>query len=164
VAGDLEADAADLRFRRAVADDVAAIVALLAEDQLGVQREDTADLEPYEAAFAAVDAQPAELLVVVERAGRPIGTMQLTVLHGLSRGAVTRLQVEGVRVAADQRGRGVGEAMLAWAVDHARRHGCGLVQLTTDRARVDAHRFYERLGFEATHVGYKLSLAPDGRG
>lgn len=148
----------DATIRRAVDDDVAAIVAMLANDPLGATRESTGDLTPYLAAFAVIDADPHQRLVVAERAGRVVGTLQLTILPGLSRGAATRGQVEAVRVAASERGTGLGGQLLRWAIEEARRSGCALVQLTTDRTRTDAHRFYESLGFEATHVGYKLTL------
>jgi GNAT superfamily N-acetyltransferase len=144
-------------LRRAAADDVPAIVALLTDDVLGAGREGT-DPAPYEAAFAAVDADPAHLLVVADDGGTVVGTLQLSFLPGLSRGGALRAQVEGVRVAAAARGRGLGEAMLRWCADEARRRGAALVQLTTDRRRPDAHRFYERLGYVASHVGMKLEL------
>ena len=145
--------------RRAVAADLPALVALLADDVLGAAREgDGQDLAPYERAFAAVDADPAHLLVVMTARGDVVGTLQLSVLPGLSRRGELRAQIEGVRIRTDRRGAGLGEALLHWAVAEARRRGCGLVQLTTDRSRHDAHRFYERLGFVASHVGYKLAL------
>ncbi|HYO34622.1 MAG TPA: GNAT family N-acetyltransferase [Geodermatophilus sp.] len=144
-------------LRRAVAADLPAIVALLADDPLGATREG-ADLASYEAAFAAVDADPAHLLVVADDAGAVVGTLQLSFLPGLSRGGALRAQVEGVRVAGAARGRGLGEAMLRWCADEARRRGAVLVQLTTDVRRPDAHRFYERLGYVASHVGMKLAL------
>jgi len=144
-------------LRRAHADDVPAIVTLLTDDVLGAGRE-VADLAPYEAAFAAVDADPAHLLVVADDGGAVVGTLQLTFLAGLSRGGTLRAQVEGVRVAAAVRGRGLGEAMLRWCADEARRRGATLVQLTTDKRRTDAHRFYARLGYVASHEGFKLEL------
>ena len=144
-------------LRRAVAADLPAIVALLADDPLGATREG-ADPAPYEAAFTAVDADPAHLLVVADDDGAAVGTLQLSFLPGLSRGGALRAQVEGVRVAASGRGRGLGEAMLRWCAEEARRRGAVLVQLTTDSRRPDAHRFYERLGFVASHVGMKLEL------
>ncbi len=87
-----------------------------------------------------------------------VGTLQLSFIPGLSRRGALRAQIEAVRVRADQRRSGLGTAMVGWAVDEARRRGCGLVQLTTDRSRQDAHRFYERLGFIASHAGLKLAL------
>ncbi|PWW25109.1 acetyltransferase (GNAT) family protein [Geodermatophilus normandii] len=146
-------------LRRATADDLPAIVALLTDDPLGAGRE-SADLAPYRAAFAAVDADPAHLLVVAEDAGAVVGTLQLSFLPGLSRGGALRAQVEGVRVAAAARGCGLGEAMLGWVAEESRRRGAALVQLTTDTRRPDAHRFYERLGYVPSHVGMKLELQP----
>ncbi|SDY40717.1 L-amino acid N-acyltransferase YncA [Micromonospora pattaloongensis] len=148
----------DLTIRPAAAEDVAAIVAMLADDVLGATRESPDDLEPYLTAFAVIDADPHQTLVVAERAGSIVGTLQLTILPGLSRRATTRALVEAVRVSSSERGSGLGTELLRWAIDEARRRGCRLVQLTTDRARTDAHRFYESLGFEATHIGYKLAL------
>lgn len=146
--------------RRAVVGDLAALVGLLADDPLGAGREDRGgDLGPYERAFAAVDADPAQVLVAVTQAGgEVVATLQLTVLKGLSRRGATRAQVEAVRVHERLRGRGLGEALMRWAIDEARRRGCALVQLTTDKRRLGARRFYTRLGFEATHEGMKLHL------
>ncbi|MEV1292414.1 GNAT family N-acetyltransferase [Pseudonocardia sp. NPDC049635] len=145
-------------IRRAVEADVAAVAALLADDDIGAARESADDLAPYLAAFAAVDADPSELLVVAERDGAVVGTLQLSLLPGLSHRGGLRAQIEGVRVARAARGAGLGGTLLRWAVAEARDRGCALVQLTTDARRVDAHRFYERLGFEASHVGFKLPL------
>ncbi len=145
-------------FTRATREDVPALVALLADDPLGAGREGT-DLAPYLAAFAAVDADPAQLLVAVrDESGAVVGTMQLTLIPGLSRGGALRLQVEAVRVAEPARGTGLGTAMLEWAAAYGRERGARLVQLTSDRQRTDAHRFYERLGYVASHVGFKLPL------
>ena len=148
-------------LRRALLADVAAIVDLLAADQLGASRDgvrDAGDLAAYEAAFRAIDADPAQLLVVAEAAGRVIGTLQLTFIPGLSRRGALRAQIEAVRVASTFRGAGLGSAMLGWAIDEARRRGCALVQLTTDKSRADAQRLYQRLGFVASHEGMKLKL------
>jgi GNAT superfamily N-acetyltransferase len=143
--------------RRARADDVPAIVALLAADAIGGGREG-ADLAPYEAAFAAVDADPAHLLVVAEADGVPVATLQLSVVPALARRGALRGQLEAVHVAPGHRGTGLGTALVGWAVEEARRRGCTLVQLTSDLRRTDAHRFYERLGFTASHVGFKREL------
>jgi GNAT superfamily N-acetyltransferase len=151
-------DSSGVTLRRATADDVAAIVGLIADDQLGATRDDPGDLAAYLRAFAAIDADPAQLLVVLEDGGAVVGTMQLSFIPGLSRRGATRAQVEAVRVATAQRGRGLGEQMVRWAVQEASRRGCALVQLTTDKSRVDAHRFYERLGFTPSHEGFKMSL------
>ena len=151
-------------LRRATRADLPAVVGLIADDQLGATREDPGDLTAYERAFAAIDADPAQLLVVLDDGGTPVGTMQLTTIPGLSRGGSTRLQVEAVRVATSHRGHGLGEQMLQWAVGWAVDRGCSLVQLTTDKSRGDAHRFYERLGFTATHEGFKMVLTSSTSG
>lgn len=147
-------------FRRAEAGDVAAIVALLADDSLGAARENPGPpLDPaYLAAFAAIDADPNQVLAVVERQGRIIGCLQLSFIPGLSHRGLTRGQIESVRIASTERGGGLGRQMFDWAIAECRRRGCGLVQLTTDKTRTDARRFYESLGFVATHDGMKLKL------
>ncbi|MFF9162441.1 GNAT family N-acetyltransferase [Streptomyces longwoodensis] len=148
----------DLEIRPAVADDVPAIVAMLADDPLGAQRESPDDLAPYVAALERLSSDPNQRLVVAVREGRVVGTLQLTLVPGLSRRGATRSIIEGVRVHADERGSGLGTRFIQWAIDESRAAGCQLVQLTSDRSRTDAHRFYERLGFEASHVGFKLQL------
>ncbi len=110
------------------------------------------------AAFDAILADPNQLLAVAETAGSVVGVLQLTFIPGLSRLGMTRGQIEAVRIAASDRSAGLGQAMFEWAIAECRNRGCGLVQLTTDAARPDAHRFYERLGFKPSHVGYKLTL------
>jgi GNAT superfamily N-acetyltransferase len=110
------------------------------------------------AAFEAIDADPRNELIVADQDGTVVGTCQLTFTPSLSRRGAERMTIEAVRVRADLRGRGVGRAMMAWSVERARECGCGLVQLTTDRRRTDAHRFYASLGFEASHLGFKLTL------
>ena len=147
-------------IRRAGRDDVPAIVRLLADDDLGRGREDAG--EPlaiaYLHAFAAIEAQTGNQLMVAVLDGRVVGCLQLTLIPGLSRMGMLRAQVEAVRVDRHCRGRRIGELLMAHAIGHARDAGCGLVQLTTDRARSDAHRFYERLGFVPSHLGMKLQL------
>ncbi len=150
-----------LELRRATAGDLPALVAMLADDPLGAGREDNSDLTPYRRAFDLVDADPAHVLLVAADGDDVVGTLQLSVLPGLARRGASRGQIEAVRVAAGARGRGIGAAMVGWAVAESRRRGCGLVQLTTDRSRTDARRFYERLGFVASHEGMKLALAED---
>jgi GNAT superfamily N-acetyltransferase len=148
-------------LRRAVHRDVAAVVELLAADQLGATRDGGpgANLTPYERAFAAIDADPAQLLLVVTTEhGTVVGTMQLTFIPGMARRGALRAQVEAVRVAEGHRSHGLGRAMFTWTIAEARRRGCTIVQLTTDKSRTDAHRFYERLGFVASHEGFKLHL------
>ena len=146
-----------VRLRRAVAADVPALVRLMSDDGISAGRE-TTELAPYERAFARIDAEPAQLLVVGDLDGEPVCTLQLTVIPGLARAGALRGQVEAVRVRSDLRSRGIGEALLRWAVDELRARGCAVAQLTTDKRRTDAHRFYEGLGFVATHEGYKLEL------
>ncbi|MDG4785878.1 GNAT family N-acetyltransferase [Micromonospora sp. WMMD1102] len=154
---------AELIFRTARREDVPAIVAMLLDDEVAVSREPA---EPtgeevdaaYWAGFEAVDSDPRNELVVAELDGEPIGTMQLTFIPGVSRRGAERMQIEAVRVRSDRRGDGIGRRMMTWAVDQARERGCRLVQLTTDKRRTDAHRFYAGLGFRASHEGMKLSL------
>lgn len=150
-----------VQLRDAVADDVPALVRLLADDPLGSGREGGSDPDgqaPYLRAFAAIRADPAHLLVVADDGAGPVAMMQLSLLPGLARRGALRAQIEAVRVHADYRGQGLGAAMIEWAISESRRRGAGLVQLTTDKHRTDAHRFYERLGFAASHEGLKLQL------
>ncbi|WP_353953785.1 GNAT family N-acetyltransferase [Knoellia sp. S7-12] len=147
-----------LVVRRATREDVPAIVALLTDDPLGAARETHGDHAAYLTAFDAIDADPAHELVVLEDEGEVIGTLQLTLLPGLSRHGALRAQIEAVRIASSRRGQGLGEGLFQWAIDESRRRGAVLVQLTTDASREGAQRFYERLGFVASHVGMKLPL------
>jgi GNAT superfamily N-acetyltransferase len=146
-------------MRRATVDDIPAIIAMLADDHLGALREAPNDPDAYRPAFDRIDADPNQLLMVAEHQGRTVGTLQLTLIPGLSRQGATRAQIEAVRVHSDLRGSGMGAQLIEWAVAEARRQGCVLLQLTSDATRVDAHRFYERLGFTASHEGFKLRLA-----
>lgn len=148
----------DLLIRPTTEADLPAVVAMLADDQLGSVRETPDDLEPYRAAFARITADPNQHLVVAERAGRTVGTLQLTVVPGLSRRGMTRTIIEAVRIRTDERGNGLGTAMIEWAVGRSRELGAELVQLTSDASRTDAHRFYERLGFTRSHAGFKRAL------
>ncbi|MBW9206542.1 GNAT family N-acetyltransferase [Mumia sp. zg.B53] len=145
-------------MRDAVPDDVPQIVAMLADDPLGATRESPDDLRPYYEALTALTGDPSQRIVVAERGGEVVGTLQLSFLRGLGRRGATRAQIEAVRVRRDLRGDGLGSTMIQWAVDEARAAGCHLVQLTSDASREGAHRFYERLGFTASHVGFKLTL------
>ena len=148
----------DYSIRRARRDDIGAIVRMLADDQLGATRDDPDDLEPYQRAFADIDADPNHFLAVVTFDDEPVGTLQLTVIPGLARRGALRGQIEAVRIHAEHRGSGLGADLMRWAIDESRRRGCALVQLTSDVARTDAHRFYERLGFVPSHTGFKLKL------
>ncbi|MFE6728573.1 GNAT family N-acetyltransferase [Streptomyces californicus] len=148
----------DLEIRPVTADDLASVVAMLADDPLGAQRESPYDLTPYEEALQRLTDDPNQHVVVAVREGRVVGTLQLTIVPGLSRRGATRSIIEGVRIHGDERGSGLGTQLIQWAVDESRRQDCRLVQLTSDVTREDAHRFYERLGFTASHVGFKLAL------
>jgi GNAT superfamily N-acetyltransferase len=151
----------ELSFRDATAEDLPAIVSMLADDGLGGRREvlKSDGVDPaYETAFADVTAQKGNRIIVVERDGKPVGTFQFMVIAGLSRHGARRAQIEAVRVRSDIRGGGIGETMLRHAIEMARAEGCKLVQLTSDKRRGRAHTFYERLGFIATHIGFKLEL------
>jgi GNAT superfamily N-acetyltransferase len=144
-------------LREARREDVREIVQLLADDVLGAGREGPVD-DAYLTAFEQIEADPRNRLLVAERDGRVVGTLQLTMLPGLSRHGMLRGQIEAVRVAADQRGQRLGRRLIEWAIEVARGQGCGLVQLTSDKQRPDAIRFYESLGFTASHEGLKLPL------
>jgi ribosomal protein S18 acetylase RimI-like enzyme len=145
-------------IRRARRDDVAAIVAMLADDHLGRARERLEHPLPasYREAFERLDADPNITLVVAEEAGRVVGSLQLCILPGLSSQGASRGLIEDVRVASDRRSRGIGEQLVQWAVSEARARGCRLVELLTHQTRVDAQRFYERLGFAKSHVGMTI--------
>lgn len=147
-----------MRFREAVADDLPAVVALLADDTLGRERETGSVDDSYRRAFAAIDADPRSLIVVAEDAGEIVACVQVTYISYLSRHGAERCQLEGIRVRADRRGSGLGRALLGHVIEQARVRGCSLVQLTSDKARVDALRFYRSLGFVASHEGLKLQL------
>jgi len=149
-----------LIFRPARREDVAQIVRLLADDQLGATREQIADPLPalYLEAFEEVAADPHQELIVVDLDGSVVGCMQLTIIPGLSQQGARRAQIEAVRVDASLRSQGIGERLIRHAIERARYHRCRFMQLTTNRVRVDAHRFYDRLGFKASHLGYKLPL------
>lgn len=148
----------NLSFRPAVTSDLAAIVAMLADDHLGAQRESPSDLTPYQRALERMKSNLDVQQIVATQSGAIVATMQLTMIPGLSRQGMLRLLIEGVRVHGDHRNHGIGGEMIAWAIAYGREHGCGLVELTTDKSRAAAHKFYERLGFEQSHLGYKLKL------
>lgn len=147
-----------LSWRKAGQSDVPAVVALLADDPLGHTRESD-DMAIYLAAFAQMQADGNNHLYVAEDAqGHVMATYQLTIISGLSRKASRRAIVESVRVAAHSRGQGLGEQLMADAEARARSAGCSLIQLTSDKSRSDAHRFYERLGYAPSHIGFKKQL------
>ncbi|GID25969.1 GNAT family N-acetyltransferase [Actinoplanes brasiliensis] len=151
-----------MEFRIAARSDVPAVLALLADDEIsrlrgyGTVPEDV-DAATW-AAFEEIDADPNNELLVADDNGEIVATCQLTFIPGLSRNGARRMTIEAVRVRADRRGDGLGRTLMTFVLDRARERGCHIVQLTTDKRRVDAHRFYARLGFEASHEGMKLIL------
>jgi ribosomal protein S18 acetylase RimI-like enzyme len=149
-----------MEIRKAVLEDLSAIVKLLADDELGSLRERYQDPLPsvYVAAFLEMERQAGNGMLVAVEQDEVIGCLQLTYIPGIARMGMIRAQIEGVRVRADYRSQGVGEALFTYAIESARAKGCGLVQLTTDKSRVNAQRFYDRLGFVPSHEGLKLSL------
>ncbi len=148
------------RFRLAVREDLGPIVAMLADDPLGAARERSEDPLPaaYHDAFDAIARDANQELIVAELDGRVVGTLQLSFLPGISRQGMWRGLIEGVRIAASARDHGLGRQMVEWAIERARARGCAMVQLTSDKSRRDAIRFYQSLGFEATHEGMKRLL------
>lgn len=147
-------------FRPARRSDLEAIVTLLADDEMSAGREapDPPLAPAYLTAFDEMVADPRQLPLVAEESGRLVGYLQLTLIPGLAFRGMKRGLIESVRIASDRRGQGLGAAFIVHAVDRCRANGCRLVQLTSTDDRVDAHRFYERLGFQATHTGFKLAL------
>jgi len=153
----------DLSFRDAVPADILTILRLAhAGDTRGA---DAPPLDPnslndprYRAAFDAINADPAHRLIVAECKGDVVGTIQISIIPGLSRFGMSRGLLENVYIHPDQRGTGLGSLMVRWAIERCRETGCGMVQLTSNKSRRDAHRFYEKLGFEPTHEGFKLFL------
>ncbi|PBB79683.1 GNAT family N-acetyltransferase [Mesorhizobium sp. WSM3879] len=147
----------EVLIRRADKADLAAIVAMLADDALGRARENASVplVQACQDAFATIDGNPNHFLAVMTDGAEVIGTLQISFIPGLSLQGAWRGQIEAVRVAASRRG---GQCLLEWAIERCRERGCRVVQLTTNKSRLDAHRFYERLGFKANHIGYKLDL------
>ena len=144
-------------IRRAIQGDVPAILALLVDDDLGKLREDSS-LKPYEDAFQAISRDENQILGVANLDSKLVGCFQITFIPGLSRRGMWRAQIESVRIARALRGQGLGTIMMQWAIARARERGCGLVQLNSDKTRLEAHNFYEALGFKAGHEGFKLHV------
>ena len=162
----LTAGTQDLLLRRATPDDLTAILVLLSDDPVSAARGDRADgtdVEGYARALRDVVEDPGnDLLVAVDAAGDVVGTFQLTRIPGMARRGSTRLLVEAVRVRSTSRSAGIGSALMRWVTDVAAPAvGASLVQLTSDEARVEAHRFYERLGFVGSHRGFKRAVQPE---
>jgi GNAT superfamily N-acetyltransferase len=147
-----------VHYRTAVRADLPAMIGLLADDVLGQARDFTVVDEAYERAFAAIDSDPRNFLIVADDDGEVVACLQLTYIPGLGRHGAERCQIESVRVRSDRRGAGIGRELTKWAIEQAKIRGCTLVQLTSDKRRSDAHRFYGRLGFVASHEGMKLAL------
>jgi GNAT superfamily N-acetyltransferase len=145
-------------IREAVRADLPAVVVLLADDVLGRGRDFPVVDQAYERAFADIDADPRNFLVVADDSGQIAASMQVTYIPGLGRHGAERSLVEAVRVRSDRRGQGIGHQLMTWAIAEARARGCALVQLTSDKSRTDAHHFYTRLGFVGSHEGMKLVL------
>lgn len=154
---------AELTFRDATPDDIATIIGLShAGDARG---KDTPPLDPatlsdprYRAAFDAIAGDPGHRLIVAEQAGEVVGTLQISLIPGLPNYGMKRGMLENVHIRADQRGSGLGTTMVSWAIERCREAGCGVIQLTSNKLRADAHRFYEKLGFTRSHEGFKLKL------
>ncbi len=148
-------------FRKATRQDLRAIIAMLVDDEIGQGRESASDIveQAYLDAFSAIEQEPNHQLIVLEIEGKIAGCLQLSFIPGLSRKGMWRGQIENVRIHRDFRGKGLGEQFFNWAIEECRKNGCGLVQLTTDKGRSEAYRFYERLGFAASHEGMKLDLS-----
>ena len=153
----------ELTFRDATPADIATIVGLShAGDARGT---DTPPLDPatltdprYRAAFDEIANHPSHRLIVAERGGEIVGTLQISLIPGMPNFGMKRGMLENVHIRTDQRGSGLGTEMVEWAIDRCREAGCGLVQLTSNKQRHDAHRFYEKLGFTRSHEGFKLRL------
>ena len=149
-----------LTYRNATPADLGFIIALIVEDSVVQTGDDPADAAhpDYVNALAEITADPNEEMIIVEEDGAPVGCFQLSYLPGLMRRGMKRGQIEVVHVAATHRNRGIGAEMMRWAVERCRQNNCSMVQLTSNKKRVDAHRFYERLGFLKSHEGFKLYL------
>lgn len=150
----------EVTFREATRADLSEIVRLLADDPLGAARESPGEVIPeaYFRAFDAIDQDPNNSVIVAEIDGAVAGTLQLTFIPGLTYTGGERAQIEGVRVAADHRGGGIGQLLIGWAIERARDRGCRVVQLTTDRQRPESIRFYQKIGFRPSHMGMKYHL------
>lgn len=149
-----------LTYRSAIEADLPFLDALAAADEIGAARDPLRPNQREQAleALHAITDDPNHTLYIVERSGAPVASFQLSFIPGISRKGAWRGQIESVRVVAEARGQGIGEAMMRWAIVRCEERGCGIVQLTSDKKRDAAHRFYERLGFVGTHTGFKLKL------
>ena len=149
----------NVTFRPARKSDLTGIVALLTDDPLGAARESVqGSLHAYEQAFAEIDSDPDNMVYVAEEDGGVIGCLQVTFIANLSFKGGRRALIEAVRIADSHQGQGLGRGIMNYAIDIARERGCKIVQLTSNRQRADAIQFYEQIGFQPTHVGFKLYL------
>ena len=150
-----------LTYRDATAADLGFIVSLIVEDSVVPTNDepDRPDHPRYLAALEAIERDPNQRVVIADYEGQPVGTVQLTFIPGINRLGEWRCLVEAVHIVPTHRNLGLGGEMIGWAIEQAKARGCGLVQLTSNKKRVDAHRFYERLGFKKSHEGFKLSLS-----
>ena len=154
----IEAGGRRFTIDRATELDVPDLMGLLADDVLGAGRE-SHRLDPYLAAFQEIDSDPRQYLAAVRDAdGGTVGTMQLILIRGLAWRGAKRLQIEAVYVASSTRGAGLGTALIEWAHAYAHQHGATLAELTSHKTRINAHRFYNRLGYQASHEGFKRPL------
>ena len=149
-----------LNFRTATEADLPFILQLAQQDDIGAQRDPLRSDHQSEAlrGLRAINADPNHNLIIVEQDGQAVGSFQLSFITGVSRLGAWRGQIEAVRVSAQSRGQGIGTEMMRWALKMREERGCNLVQLTSDRKREAAHRFYENLGFSASHTGFRLKL------
>jgi len=149
-----------LNFRDATPADLGFIAGLIVDDSVVPTNDlpDQPDHPRYLAAFAAIEADPNQRLVIAEYEGKRVGTLQLTFIPGIARLGEFRCLIEAVHIVPTHRNLGLGSEMIDWAIEQARARGCGIVQLTSNKKRLDAHRFYERLGFSKSHEGFKLAL------
>ena len=152
-----------LQFRHAVRDDIATLLALSiggnAPGRKIVDNADEANAPEYQQAWDKIENDPNNNFIIAEYQGEPVGCMQINILHGIAGRGKARLQLEGVHIRADFRGRGLGSQMMQWAIEHAKENGARTVQLTSSKTRPDAHRFYDRLGFDKSHEGFKLTIS-----
>lgn len=150
----------NITIRKALTKDVAAIVKLLQDDILGKTREQFGPTisQNYYDAFSIIDKDPGQILAIAEIDGKVIATLQIIFITNISFHGAVRALIEGVHVDKDLRGKGIGQYIMEWAINEARKRNCHFVQLTSNKQRVDAHRFYERLGFTPSHIGFKLDL------
>ena len=146
-----------LVFRKAVAADLPFIIGLYVEDAVIKTDDDPASAmdQPYLDALAAIDADPNQMLAVAELDGERVGTIQITFIPGLNRRAMWKGLLEGVHISAAHRNKGLGAELIDWALAQCKSRGCGMAQLTSNKQRLDAHRFYERLGWKKSHEGFK---------